>query len=135
MLGFGAEMQGMADGVPSGRGNAGLGVKAATAEGSIGYSMQQLDKKFKHASDFGLVTTKKNPETLGQFRSVLQAHAKDSATIQHGTYGFVNGSRVLFNANTNNVVVVDKASQFVTGFKLAPGTPQYQNYLENGILR
>lgn len=97
--------------------------------------MQQLDKKFKHASDFGLSTTKKNPETLGQFMSALKSHANDPATIEHGTYGFVSGSRVLFNANTNNAMVVDKAGQFVTGFKLAPGTPQYQNYLTNGILR
>jgi len=134
LFGFGAEVQGMADGVPSaGRGIAGAEAKAATAE--VSYSMQQLDKKFKHASDFGLLTTKKNPETLGQFQSALKAHANDPATIGHGTYGFVNGSRVLFNANTNNAMVVDKAGQFVTGFKLAPGTPQYQNYLANGILR
>ena len=134
LFGFGSEVQSMADGVPSAvRGIAGAEAKAATAE--VSYSMQQLDKKFKHASDFGLLTTKKNPETLGQFQSALKAHANDPATIGHGTYGFVNGSRVLFNANTNNAMVVDKAGQFVTGFKLAPGTPQYQNYLTNGILR
>ncbi|MBH3361368.1 hypothetical protein I5Q33_24900 [Pseudomonas guariconensis] len=30
-------------------------------------TQRQLDKKFKHASDFGVVTTRKNPETLAQF--------------------------------------------------------------------
>ncbi|MER2474962.1 colicin D domain-containing protein [Photorhabdus laumondii] len=27
-------------------------------------TQKQLDKKFKHAVDFGVITTKKNPETL-----------------------------------------------------------------------
>lgn len=31
-----------------------------------GITQKQLDKKFKHAVDFGITTTKKNPETLRQ---------------------------------------------------------------------
>jgi len=42
---------------------------------------------------------------------------------------------VLFNPNTNNAVVVDKADKFVTGFKLAPGTKQFENFVNNGALQ
>jgi filamentous hemagglutinin len=60
---------------------------------------------------------------------------EDIATAEKGTYGFVKDSRVYFNSNTNNAVVLDKSGGFVTGFKLTPGTPQYENYIKNGVLR
>lgn len=50
-------------------------------------------------------------------------------------YGFVKDSKVFFNAATNNAVVVDGAGNFVTGFKLAPGTQQFENFMKNGVLR
>src|SRR5690606_14123679 len=98
-------------------------------------TQKQLDKKFKHASDFGVVTTKKNPETLAQFESAIKAHMSSTATVQQGTYGFVKDSKVFFNSTANNAVVVDGAGNFVTGFKLAPGTQQFENFIKNGVLR
>ena len=100
-----------------------------------GITQKQLDKKFKHAIDFGIVTTKKNPTTLSQYETAIKNHMNDSATKYYGTYGFVQDSKVFYNKNTNNVVIVDKTGNFVTGFKLTPGTPQYYNYMEKGILR
>lgn len=57
------------------------------------------------------------------------------STIAHGTYGFVKDSKVFFDPQTNNAVILDEKGSFVTGFKLSPGTPQYENYMKNGFLR
>ncbi|MCX8713383.1 hypothetical protein J3U57_12740, partial [Gilliamella sp. B3464] len=100
-----------------------------------GITQKQLDKKFKHAADFGITTTKKNAETLSQYETAIKSHMGDKATKPLGTYGFVTDSKVFFNSNTNNVVVLDKSGNFVTGFKITPGTPQYENYMKNGVLR
>ncbi|WP_235525435.1 colicin D domain-containing protein [Photorhabdus heterorhabditis] len=98
-------------------------------------TQKQLDKKFKHAVDFGVITTKKNPETLRQYEKAIKSHMEDTTTVRQGTYGFVKDSKVFFNSNTNNAVVLDSSGNFVTGFKLTPGTPQYDNYIKNGVLR
>ncbi|MDF7670427.1 colicin D domain-containing protein [Orbaceae bacterium ESL0721] len=97
--------------------------------------LKQLDRKFKHAVDFDIITTKKNAETINQFEAAIKNHMNDISIISHGTYGFMKDSRVFFNPNTNNVVVLDKFGNFVTGFKLVPGTSQYENYMKNGVLR
>jgi filamentous hemagglutinin len=112
-----------------------FGAKGVDEELGIIFSAKQLDKKFKHAEDFGLSTAKKNPETLTQYQGVLVSHMTDPATYQHGTYQYVLNSTVHFNPVTNNVVVVGKTGEFITGWKLTPGTPQFKNYLKNGVLR
>lgn len=99
------------------------------------FSQKQLAKKFKHASDFGVKTTKKNPKTIAEFQSAITNHLGDAATVQKGTYGFVKDSKVFFNPKTNNTVVLDKTGDFVTGFKLSPGTKQFENFMNNGVLR
>ncbi|WP_440779175.1 colicin D domain-containing protein [Pseudomonas syringae] len=105
------------------------------AEELTGITQKQLDKKFKHASDFGIMTTKKNPATIAQYESAIRAHMGSASTAQQGTYGFVKDSKVFFNSNTNNAVVLDASGNFVTGFKLAPGTQQFDNFIKNGVLR
>ncbi|AVY93970.1 hypothetical protein DAI18_07870 [Microvirgula aerodenitrificans] len=102
---------------------------------STSISQQQLDRKFKHAADFGVVTAKKNPSTLGQFGAAIESHLNSKHTEPHGAYGFLKDSKVFFNPKTNNVVVLDSTGKFVTGFKLDPNTPQFENYIKNGILR
>lgn len=117
-------------------GDLGSGAKGGGFAGELtGITQRQLDKKFKHASDFGVVTTKKNPETLAQFESAIKTHMSSASTVQQGTYGFVKDSKVFFNTATNNAVVVNGAGNFVTGFKLSPGTQQYENFIKNGVLR
>lgn len=70
------------------------GAKGNGAEALTGVTQKQLDKKFKHASDFGVVTTKKNPETLAQYEFAIKTHMASTSTIQQGTYGFVKDSKV-----------------------------------------
>ncbi|QKV90206.1 adhesin [Pantoea ananatis] len=101
----------------------------------VAFSAKQLDKKFKHAIDFDITTTKKNPETIKQFETAIKNHMADKATFEKGTYGFVKDSKVYFNPTTNNAVVIDKSGEFITGFKVTPGTPQYDNFMKNGVLR
>ncbi|WP_232463094.1 hemagglutinin repeat-containing protein [Stenotrophomonas sp. WZN-1] len=96
---------------------------------------KQLDKKFKHAEDFGLVTSKKNPQTIAQYESAIRNHMAAPETGLRGTYGFVPGSKVYFNSSTNNAVVLDSSGKFVTGFKLDPKSSQYENLFKNGVLR
>jgi filamentous hemagglutinin len=98
-------------------------------------SAKQLDRKFKHAADFGVVTTKKNPETVTQYGDAIKSHMSSPTTIQQGTYGLVPGSKVFFDSKTNNAVVLDGSGRFVTGFKLYNGTSQYENFIKNGVLR
>lgn len=114
----------------------GNGVKVTTSKKAPAtFTAKQLDKKFKHADDFGVSTTKKNPETLKQYQSALESHLNDPATYQHGTYQYVPNSSVHFNPATNNVVVLTESNEFVTGWKLSPGTPQFENFANNGVLR
>jgi hypothetical protein len=95
----------------------------------------QLDRKFKHAPDFGVVTTKKNPSTVAQFGEAIQDHLTSPNTIQKGTYLPTPNSVVYYNPTTNNVVVLKPTGEFVTGFKIRPGSDQFANYFKNGALR
>ncbi|EAQ6013008.1 colicin-D, partial [Salmonella enterica] len=83
------------------------------------FTRKQLDKKYlKHASDFGIDDTKKNRETLTKFRDVIEAHLIDKETIKKGTYLPEKDSEVFFNSKTNNVVILNKDGNFVSGWKL-----------------
>jgi len=103
--------------------------------GLTGITQKQLDKKFKHAIDFGVITTMKNPQTLAQYQAAIKNHMNDIATIEKGVYGFVKDSKVFFNSKTNNAVILDASGNFITSFKVTPGTPQYDNFMKNGVLR
>ncbi len=118
------------------RNNSSGGAKGnSIAEELTCITQKQLDKKFKHASDFGVMTTKKNPVTIAQCESAIRVYMGSASTTQQGTYGFAKDSKVFFNLNTNYAVVLDAPGNFVTGFKLAPGTQQFDNFIKNGVLR
>ena len=51
------------------------------------------------------------------------------------TYLLVPESKVFFNPQTTNVVVIEKSGSFVSGWKLDPATKQYENFIKNGMLR
>ncbi|MBK0413504.1 hemagglutinin repeat-containing protein [Chromobacterium haemolyticum] len=112
-----------------------LGGKGGVSGEMTNIAMRQLDKKFKHAPDFGIVTTKKNPSTLKDFEVAITAHMNDKNTVRQGTYGLMKESKVYFNPVTNNAVVLDGSGSFVTGFNVKAGSPQYENYIKNGVLR
>ncbi|BCQ41573.1 hypothetical protein ERHA54_41760 [Erwinia rhapontici] len=110
-------------------------IETVIVSDSVAFSAKQLDKKFKHASDFGVVTTKKNGDTIIEYQTAIKLHLDNTKTYEHGTYLLVPGSKVFFNPKTNNVVVVDKTGNFVSGWKLAPQTKQYENFMNDGTLR
>lgn len=99
------------------------------------FTRKQLDKKYKHAIDFGISDTKKNGETLTKFRDAIEAHLADTETVDKGIYPRKIGAKVYFNPKTNNVVVLDDKGSFITGWKLKPGEPQFKNYIEKGVLQ
>ncbi|MFP1933772.1 colicin D domain-containing protein, partial [Lonsdalea quercina] len=102
---------------------------------SVAFSTKQLDKKFKHAADFGVTTTRKNGDTIAEYQTAIKSHLDNKTTYEHGTYLLVPESKVFFNPQTNNVVVVDKSGNFVSGWKLDLQTKQYENFINNGTLR
>ncbi|HBC2943972.1 TPA: contact-dependent inhibition toxin CdiA [Escherichia coli O146] len=108
---------------------------ATIVSDSVAFSVKQLDKKFKHASDFGVITTKKNSDTIAEYQAAIKSHLDNKMTYEHGTYLLVPESKVFFNPQTNNVVVIDKSGNFVSGWKLDPQTKQYENFINNGTLR
>ena len=102
---------------------------------NVAFNAKQLDKKFKHAADFGVTTTKKNSDTIAEYQTAIKSHLDNKTTYEYGTYLLVPESKVFFNPQTNNVVVVDKSGNFVSGWKLDPQTKQYDNFMKNGTLR
>ncbi|RMP68784.1 hypothetical protein ALQ18_01927 [Pseudomonas marginalis pv. marginalis] len=99
------------------------------------FTRRQLDRKFKHASSFGIDENQKNTETLTKFKSAIEAHLADASTLPKGTYQRDKGSTVFFNSKTNNMVIIGADGKFVSGWKLDPNTPQFKNYLNNGVLQ
>ncbi|WP_205418026.1 colicin D domain-containing protein [Enterobacter cloacae] len=65
----------------------------------------------------------------------MKSHLDNKVIYEHGTYLLVPESKVFFNPKTNNVVVVDKSGNYVSGWKLDPNTKQYENFMSNGVLR
>jgi Colicin D len=97
----------------------------------------QLNKKWKHKSLFGIKTPKNNPSAidLAYYRQAIVYHLRSPQTIAHGTYQRVPGSKVYFNPITNLAVILDRKGNFVSGFRLLPGTPQFRNFINEGVLR
>ena len=98
------------------------------------FTRKQLDKKFKHASDFGIDSSKKNRETLIQFRDAIEAHLADKDTVKKGTYRREKGSTVYFNPKTNNVVILKPNGTWISGWKIDPKEKAGKIYLETGVL-
>ncbi|MFE8647138.1 colicin D domain-containing protein [Sphingomonas sp. NCPPB 2930] len=80
-------------------------------------------------------TQKKNPENLAQYRAAIESHLKNASTHVAGTYQYVPRSSVHFNPTTNNVVILGENGYFISGWKIIPGTAQFENLLTNGVLR
>jgi hypothetical protein len=114
----------------SGGGGGGKGPVRVT-RAPISISDKQLQKKFKHAKDFGVDGnySKANAE---KYRDAINGHVNDSATqtIQ-GTY---HGSPAVhhYNPNTGVNVITDPSGNFVSGWKLSP--TQSQHVLTTGNL-
>ncbi|HEJ7645655.1 colicin-like bacteriocin tRNase domain-containing protein [Klebsiella oxytoca] len=98
------------------------------------YTRRQLQKKYKHAIDFGITDTKINGETLTKFRDAIEAHLSDKDTFEKGTYRRDKGSKVYFNPKTMNAVIIQANGDFLSGWKINPAADNGRIYLETGDL-
>jgi len=92
---------------------------------------RQLQKKFKHASDFG-IDGNYNPENAGRFEKAITDLVTDPKT-QH-IYGSYRGEPTIINVNpdTGLAVLQRPSGEFLSGWKLTP--EQLANVLQRGSL-
>lgn len=98
------------------------------------YTRRQLQRKYKHAIDFGISDTKINGETLTKFRDAIEAHLSDMDTFEKGTYRRDKGSKVYFNPKTMNAVIIRANGDFLSGWKIDPNEENGKIYLNTGVL-
>lgn len=113
----------------SATGGSASGAKVAVARKiGVNYTDKQLQKKYKHAKDFGVNDnyTKANAE---KYRDALDAHVNDPGTNTiAGTYNNAPATHY-YNPSTGLNVVTDSSGNFVSGWKLSP---QQAWHVENG---
>lgn len=104
---------------------------AKTSSNVLLNTSRQLQAKFKHAGDFGVVGNY-SKANAGKFSSAINQHI-NSAGVQtiNGTY---RGQSVIhyLNPNTGLNVISSPSGQFISGWKLNPA--QLQNVLKHGGL-
>lgn len=85
---------------------------------SVTSSEEQLQKKYKHAKDFG-VEGNYSKENAAKFKSAIDQHVADPATqVIEGTYRGVPVTHFI-NPQTGLNVVADSSGQFLSGWKLS----------------
>jgi RHS repeat-associated protein len=104
---------------------------AKTSSNVLLNTSRQLQAKFNHAGDFGVVGNY-SKANAGKFSSAINQHI-NSAGVQtiNGTY---RGQSVIhyLNPNTGLNVISSPSGQFISGWKLNPA--QLQNVLKHGGL-
>lgn len=121
-----------------------LGRKAKPAGPQLGPGVQttggraltttrtQIEKKFKHATDFG-VTEPRGKGGFDQFEHAIKSHMDNPSTIHiNGTY---RGDPAIINydPNTGLAVIQKPTGEFISGWRLDP--QQTANVLQRGSLR
>jgi hypothetical protein len=108
-----------------------VSLAAKTSSKVLLNTSKQLQAKFKHADDFGVLGNY-SKANAGKFSSAINQHI-NSVGIQtiNGTY---RGQSVIhyLNPNTGLNVISNPAGQFISGWKLNPA--QFQNILKHGGL-
>jgi hypothetical protein len=90
----------------------------------VSFDPTQLQKKFKHAVDFG-VPGNYNKQAGGVFQQALETHITDPNTVViNGTY-LGNPVTHYFNPVTGNNVMANPAGEFISGWTLSPAQRQY----------
>lgn len=98
---------------------------------AINISPRTLQKKFKHARDFG-VNGNYNPTNATKFQEAIQRHVADKGTkVIQGTYRG-DPVRHFVNPTTGLNVVKDASGNFVSGWKLS--VEQLKNVISHGKL-
>jgi Colicin D len=98
---------------------------------TITFAARQLQRKFKHAADFG-VTGPYNRARASRFEEALRAHVEDQTTMAlEGTY---RSEPVTHFVNPQTGLTVMRAADgaFVSGWRLTPD--QLANVLTRGSL-
>ena len=98
---------------------------------TITISLQQVQRKFKHAADFG-ITGRYNQTRAAQFEQALRAHVEAVTTLViQGTY---RGEPVthFVNPQTGLNVIRGADATFVSAWRLTPN--QLTNVLSRGSL-
>ncbi len=84
---------------------------------NIPISERQIQKKFKHAADFG-VSGNYNLQTAAEFAAAIQAHLQKQGVQEiSGTYRR-EPVKHYFDPLTNLNVMVDAGDNFISGWKL-----------------
>ena len=94
------------------------------------FENRQLQKKYKHSKDFGIIGNY-NPVNGKLFRDKIIEHMKSSEII----YGSYRGQEVIhyFNKDTGlNVMINGETKKFISGWKLE--NDQLENMLNRGSL-
>ena len=105
--------------------------KCAAIPRQVSFGGNQLQKKFKHASDFGIKGnySKANADA---FKKAIESHVQSSKTsVIQGTY---RGDTVVhyLDKSTGLNVITKTTGEFVSGWKLNPN--QLQNVISRGAL-
>ena len=97
----------------------------------LNYPPKQLQKKFKHAADFG-ISGNWNSQAAGTFQDVLQRFAHDPTNVmKSGTY-HGEPATLIYNTGSNLCEVLRPDGTFWTAFRL--GDEQLKNVIEGGSL-
>jgi hypothetical protein len=104
---------------------------SAWAHNAYSASTSQLQKKFKHASDFG-VSGNANKANIQAYDQALRNHVSNPAVqAVHGTYRG-NPAIIHVDPTTGLAVVTDKAENFISGWKLS--AQQFWHVMNGGNL-
>lgn len=91
---------------------------------------RQLQRKFKHAADFGVIGNPSN-KTLKQFAEVINEHVKSPGTrVIKGTYRGNQNVIHYIDAESGLNVIKSSEGKFISGWKLS--VDQLRNLLERG---
>lgn len=110
------------------------------AVSGVKFTPSQLQKKYKHAEDFGL-SSSYSKLNAKKYQEAIIAHLNDVNTRQFGTYLYSKQSKVYYNDTTGMVVVLNVKGDFITAFipsdvnEFGIKTNQLTNFLNNGALR
>ncbi|WP_133739924.1 colicin D domain-containing protein [Actinorugispora endophytica] len=97
----------------------------------VTYTDKQLQKKFKHAQDFG-ISGDYSRAKADEFREALDNHIDSPGTVQiQGTYHREPVTHFL-DPNTGLNVITTRSGEFISGWKLSPG--QLANVQQHGGL-
>jgi hypothetical protein len=99
------------------------GTGTATAPG-ITTTPIDLQRKFKHASDFGIVGNY-NPTSAKLFDAAVKAHVESPGVQEiNGSYRG-NPARIFVDPKTRLAVITKPSGEFVSGWRLTPEQLQY----------